>query len=175
MAPRSTIKALPTTPTSQAAPSSAHEGIWEGMRAAINGASDIRFTCRLDRNANSQTVDLNFYNIGWYRELTASRSDANVCFEESNGSGDTQPTPRRRNNLNGQTRSWGINGTQAISRGKTPAATPATSPSTSMTAAWTTTKAMAPTGARTTARKSAARAPVAATPRGRSGCASPRF
>ena len=83
-------------------PVSAQEGLWEGMRGSINGSSDIRFTCKLDRSANAYNVDLSFYSIGWYREITASRSDAQVCFEERNGQGDTQPTPRRRNNLNGQ-------------------------------------------------------------------------
>jgi hypothetical protein len=88
-------------------PATGHEGIWEGMRGAINGSSDIRFTCKLDRNAQAHRVDLSFYSIGWYREITASRSDASVCFEETNGAGDTQPTPRRKNNLNGETRAAG--------------------------------------------------------------------
>jgi hypothetical protein len=81
-------------------PAAANVGIWEGMRGLINGNADLRFTCKLDRNAEANTVDLSFYAIGWYRELTASRSDAAVCFEEANGNGDTQPTPARRNNVN---------------------------------------------------------------------------
>jgi len=88
-------------------PSSPAEGIWEGMRGAIAGASDIRFTCKIDRNAQAHSVDLSFYAIGWYREITASRSDAQVCFEETNGQGDTQPTPRRKNNISGQVRNAG--------------------------------------------------------------------
>jgi hypothetical protein len=66
-------------------PAAGHEGIWDGMRPVASGDTDIRFSCR------------------WYEEITASPSDASVCFEENNGSGDTQPPPARQNLLTGVT------------------------------------------------------------------------
>jgi len=88
-------------------PVSPHTHIWDGLRPVVGGNSDVRFSCRTTDRGGSYNVDLSFYDVGWYRELTASTSDASVCFEESNGAGDTQPTPRRRNNLNGQVRTSG--------------------------------------------------------------------
>ena len=89
-------------------PGGRHYGIWNGMRDYITGNSDIRFTCKLDKNSNSYNVDLSYYNIQWYREIT-SGSDSNSCFEESNGRGYTRPAPQRKNNLNNQTRNRGDN------------------------------------------------------------------
>jgi cysteine-rich repeat protein len=91
-----------------AVPSSQHYSIWNGMRAYVSGNTDIRFTCKLDRNARSHNVDLSFYDIHWYREITTG-SDGNSCFEEGNGRGYTRPAPARKNNLNNQTRSRGNN------------------------------------------------------------------
>ncbi len=89
-------------------PTGRHLGIWNGMRAHISGNSDIRFTCKLNKNANSNDVDLSFYNIHWYREITTG-SDGSSCFEEGNGRGYTRPAPQRRNNLNNTTLPRGDN------------------------------------------------------------------
>jgi cysteine-rich repeat protein len=90
------------------APSSGQSTIWNGMRSHITGNSDIRFTCKLDRNSASYNVDMSFYNTGWYREISTG-SDAQSCFEESNGRGYTRPAPQRKNNINNQTRARGDN------------------------------------------------------------------
>lgn len=89
------------------APGSGHRGVWNGMRH-FTGRSDLRFVCRdAVRSAGSaMTVDLSFYDVPWYREITTG-SDANSCFSEGNGAGDDQPEPARRNNRNGAYR--GVN------------------------------------------------------------------
>jgi cysteine-rich repeat protein len=89
-------------------PGGRHYGIWNGMRDWISGNADVRFTCKLDKTSNANNVDMSFYNIHWYREITTG-SDNNSCFEESNGSGYTRPAPQRKNNLNNQTRARGDN------------------------------------------------------------------
>lgn len=83
-------------------PTAAHLGIWDGLRALIDGNSDVRFTCRVDASAEDDgyDVDLSFYDVGWYREITTG-SDADACFEEDNGAGYTGPWARR-NNLTGE-------------------------------------------------------------------------
>ncbi|NCG20679.1 MAG: hypothetical protein GWP91_16845, partial [Rhodobacterales bacterium] len=82
-------------------PTSSMTGIWDKMRSAIPGNSDIRFACKLNGSAPDMTVDLSFYANNWYREIT-SGADIDSCFNESNGAGATSP-PERRNNLNGAT------------------------------------------------------------------------
>jgi len=84
-------------------PAAGHEGIWDGMRPVASGDTDIRFSCRANAYSGPFSVDLAFYAINWYEEITASPSDASVCFEENNGSGDTQPPPARQNLLTGVT------------------------------------------------------------------------
>ena len=69
------------------------------MRPLAAGSSDIRFTCKQMPNANAYNVDLSFYNIIWYGEITTG-SEAQSCFSEDNGNSDDQPTPARRNNIN---------------------------------------------------------------------------
>ena len=88
------------TPTDSSATA---QGIWLGMRnlsntsrVHTNSTDDIRFSCKSDVDDANFAVDLIFYNIHWYYELTNSSSEASVCFEEGNGAGDTQPTPARR-------------------------------------------------------------------------------
>ena len=92
------------TDLARSRPLAAQTHLWDGMRGRISGNSDIRFTCRNSDRDGAFNVDLSFYDIQWYQEITQSTSDASVCFEEGNGSGDTQPEPARRNNLNGQFR-----------------------------------------------------------------------
>jgi hypothetical protein len=84
-------------------PTDGHVGIWDGMRPVASGDTDIRFSCRNNAYSGPFTVDLAFYAINWYEEITAAPSDAPVCFEESDGSGDTQPPPARQNLLTGVT------------------------------------------------------------------------
>ena len=82
-------------------PNSSAEGIWYGMQSVITGNSDIRFSCRAvagDETA-PMNVDLSFYNVHWYREITTG-TDAQSCFNEGNGAG-ADPPPARRNNLIG--------------------------------------------------------------------------
>jgi hypothetical protein len=62
-----------------------------------SGENHIRFSCKRDVSSSEMDVDLAFYNVDWYTEITASTNDANVCFEENNGSGQTIPVPARRN------------------------------------------------------------------------------
>ena len=91
-------------------PASGHTTVWSGMRS-LSQTWDMRFACRRDTNGGNDSpmnVDLSFIADGWYNEIV-SGSDATSCFEESNGRGDTQPAPRRRNNINGQVRNRGDN------------------------------------------------------------------
>ena len=82
-------------------PAAAHTGVWTGMRALIQGNSDIRFTCMQDPNGNAFDVDLSFYDIIWYTEFTTG-TDADSCFSEGNGANDDQPTPARCDNVAAQ-------------------------------------------------------------------------
>ena len=71
------------------------------------GLSDFRVSCRAgacDPASVSceMTVDLAFFDNGWYHEIASGTSDASVCFEENNGHGATSPPPRRCNLLTGQ-------------------------------------------------------------------------
>jgi cysteine-rich repeat protein len=80
-------------------PLAAHNGVWDGMRPLVMANSDIRFTCKQTPAGNAMNVDMSFYNIVWYREITAANNEGTVCFNEADGAGDDQPTPARRNNL----------------------------------------------------------------------------
>ncbi len=79
-------------------PSFSHTGIWGGMRWLITDTSDIRFACKGNVFDANMTVDLSFYDIHWYREITEG-SDSDSCFNEGNGAGYDQPAPARQNNL----------------------------------------------------------------------------
>lgn len=87
-------------------PDAPMSGLWGGMRAEITGNSDIRFTCKEEPEDEEMTVDLVFYDIHWYRELT-SGADEDVCFNEDDGAGYDLPAPARRNLLTGQFRARG--------------------------------------------------------------------
>jgi len=78
-------------------------GLWDGLRQAVPAKTDIRFACR---EGVSMTVDLSFYDSGWYKEITASSSDTAVCFEQGPGTGYSYPVARK-NNLTGDTRPAG--------------------------------------------------------------------
>jgi cysteine-rich repeat protein len=80
-------------------PAAAHPTVWTGMRPLAMTNSDIRFTCSQNPGANAFDVDLSFYDIVWYSEITTG-TDLQSCFSEGDGAGDDQPTPARRNNLN---------------------------------------------------------------------------
>ena len=91
-------------------PTTAMGGLWNGMVPLTATPSDIRFSCcNLSAGACGAgfTVDLVFYENGWYNEIASAASDAASCFEENNGVSDTQPTPRRTNLVNGDTRALG--------------------------------------------------------------------
>jgi len=79
-------------------PVASHVGIWAGMRSVISDRSDIRFTCKLDVADPFMEVDLSFYDVGWYREITTG-SDLSSCFSEQDGLGYEQPAPARRDNI----------------------------------------------------------------------------
>jgi hypothetical protein len=72
------------------------------MRPIADGNSDIRFSCRNELYAGPFTVDLAFYDIQWYEEIT-SGTDADCCFEEDNGNEQTLPPPARKNIITGAT------------------------------------------------------------------------
>jgi hypothetical protein len=76
-------------------PSAAHAGVWDGMRAALDGHSDIRFSCKGAPTAEAMRVDLSFYWTPWYQEIT-SGTDAESCFSEGEGAGYERPAPARR-------------------------------------------------------------------------------
>jgi hypothetical protein len=81
-------------------PTTGQSQIWRGMRGVVqNGASDIRFACKVNSADVAMGVDLSFYDVGWYTEITTG-NDADSCFNESNGAGAGIP-PERRNNLSG--------------------------------------------------------------------------
>jgi hypothetical protein len=76
-------------------PTSGHDGVWSGLRGAIDGLSDIRFSCKGDPMAEAMRVDLAIYATPWYREITTG-TDAESCFSESEGRGYERPAPARR-------------------------------------------------------------------------------
>lgn len=72
-------------------------GVWDGLRHLGTGRGDLRFTCRLQPDDEEMFVDLSFYDVGWYREITTG-TDADSCFSEDDGRGADHPPPARRNN-----------------------------------------------------------------------------
>lgn len=94
-------------------PSSAHSHIWNLLRAPFPSGGDLRVSCKTSSNSATFAVDLAFYDVGWYQELTASTSEDSVCFEEGNtATGKTAPA--RSNLLNNATlplgNQWNANG-----------------------------------------------------------------
>ncbi|MEQ1501891.1 MAG: MopE-related protein [Myxococcota bacterium] len=78
------------------APGGGHPKVWAGLRSVVTDRSDLRFSCT---TAVDPVVDLSFYDVGWYREITTG-SDADSCFNEGAGVG-ADPPPARRDNLTG--------------------------------------------------------------------------
>ncbi|MEQ1501558.1 MAG: MopE-related protein [Myxococcota bacterium] len=87
------------------APANGNPKIWQGLRPVVVGASDLRFTCQTAIGGPFD-VDLSFYDVGWYRELTAATTEAQVCFNEADGT-KQDPPPARRDNRTGDTRDAG--------------------------------------------------------------------
>jgi hypothetical protein len=85
-------------------PSERQEGVWDGLRNALPPRTDMRFACRASADDDvvdpDMTVDLSFYDVIWYHEITTG-TDADSCFNEDNGLG-ADPPPARRDNLTGQ-------------------------------------------------------------------------
>jgi len=82
-------------------PAAVAGGVYNGLRAtSIPGNSDIRFACKEDPNQNNFTVDLIFYDIDWYRTVTADFSEDENCFSELNGP--WYQTPERFDVISGQ-------------------------------------------------------------------------
>jgi YVTN family beta-propeller protein len=89
-------------------PISGNLGIWDGMRpVALAEPTDIRFSCRNQTHSGPFHVDLAFYDVPWYTEITSSTNEADVCFEEDDGAGQTLPPPARLDLLTGEGRPRG--------------------------------------------------------------------
>ncbi|MGE0786037.1 MAG: fibrinogen-like YCDxxxxGGGW domain-containing protein [Sandaracinaceae bacterium] len=81
-------------------PTAPHPTVWDGMRGSVGARSDVRFTCRPGSETRN-TVDLSFYDVGWYMEWTTG-TDAQSCFSEGNGMGRDLPEPARQDNVAGR-------------------------------------------------------------------------
>ena len=81
------------------APAAAHTGVWDGLRSAAL-RHDVRFACRNGAQAANapMTVDLSFYDVPWYSEITTG-TDLQSCFSEGNGAGQDLPPPARKDNI----------------------------------------------------------------------------
>ncbi|MFT4622166.1 MAG: hypothetical protein ACI8PZ_000822, partial [Myxococcota bacterium] len=80
------------------APTDTMAGVWPGMLHMASGDSDIRFTCKDSPLSGFMRVDLSFYDIHWYEEITTGL-DFQSCFNEADGLGYDMPAPARRNNI----------------------------------------------------------------------------
>ncbi len=84
-------------------------GLWDGMRSVIPGQSDIRFACRESAHKKEMTVDLSFYDVGWYNTMTTG-TDADSCMTDPEGTNGVA----RRNNVTGMslpvTDTWNATG-----------------------------------------------------------------
>ncbi len=81
-----------------AVPTQANNGVWDGMRPVTNGnPHSVRFTCRDEPEDTENDVDLSFYGVAFYETITTGPTDADSCFQESNGDGYTGPWERRDN------------------------------------------------------------------------------
>ena len=81
------------------APNNSHTTVWDGLRPVAAGNSDIRFACKRAINSAFE-VDLSFYDIHWYDEITTG-TDTDSCFNEDDGAGYDVPAPARKNNVAG--------------------------------------------------------------------------
>jgi hypothetical protein len=76
-----------------------HNTVWNGLRGLSASSGDIRFACKTVVANPTFDVDLSFYDIRWYPEITQG-TDLQSCFNEKNGAGADYP-PARRNNVTG--------------------------------------------------------------------------
>ena len=78
------------------APAAPHTGVWNGLRP-LGARFDVRFACRAAVGAANLPfdVDLGFYDVSWYREITTG-ADVDSCFSENSGYGADAPVPARR-------------------------------------------------------------------------------
>ena len=78
-------------------PTGPNATVWGGLRQITGPDGDLRFACRALVTDVAFAVDLSFYDVPWYWEITTG-SDADSCFSEG---GQPDPTPARRDNLTG--------------------------------------------------------------------------
>jgi len=90
---------LPNYDLETLSPANAHTTIWSGLSGRAPNAGDIRFACKDDVADTDMTVDLSFYDIGWYSTITTG-ADWQSCFSYGAGAGADSP-PARQNNLTG--------------------------------------------------------------------------
>jgi hypothetical protein len=83
-------------------PKAVHVDVWNGMRPVVPDRADVRFACRDSKIGADMVVDLSFYDVIWYAEITTG-NDAKSCFNEANGAG-ADPPPARRDNISGEER-----------------------------------------------------------------------
>ena len=81
-------------------PLAAHAGVWDGLRSHVSAMQDLRFTCKKDVTDAAMDVDLSFYDVDWYLDVTADVTDAGTCFLDT----PQVVFPARRNNLVGVTK-----------------------------------------------------------------------
>ncbi len=84
-------------------PTVLNNGIWDGMNPMVGANSDIRFSAKTTSGATTFDVDLAFYACTWYPVLTASTSDASICFYDNDGNGTQHGLPARKNIISGAT------------------------------------------------------------------------
>ncbi|NCG20897.1 MAG: hypothetical protein GWP91_17955, partial [Rhodobacterales bacterium] len=97
-------------------PTTSMGGVWEGLRMVQDQNADIRFACVVALGDPTMTVDLSFYNVDWYQEITTG-IDAFSCFNFGWGAG-IGPFPARKDNLSGATRAEGDAYTSGILLGE---------------------------------------------------------
>ncbi len=85
-------------------PTEARSGVWPGLRP-LGLRHDIRFTCGAV-NAEGPAVDIVFYDVPWYRTITAG-SDRDSCFSEADGAGALERPAIRRDLSTGAVRARG--------------------------------------------------------------------
>jgi hypothetical protein len=77
-------------------PAAARASVWSGLRDLVAGSaheSDFRFSCKRDVADFSFEVDLVFYGVPWYFEVTRG-TDTHSCFApELDGAGDPVASP----------------------------------------------------------------------------------
>jgi hypothetical protein len=84
-------------------PGSVHSTVWRGLRSVVDPeAHDVRFTCKNNPAAANMVVDLSFYDVPWYDIITTGPNDADSCFNDNTGLGQTPAIPpMRRDNVSG--------------------------------------------------------------------------